>query len=352
MSRILIVTDAWHPQVNGVVRTLDTTVRTLRQLGHLVEVLAPDRFTPVPNFAYPEIPLCWPWPHRVQAVIHQFQPHHLHIATEGPIGVVVRQFAVNRGWRFSTSYHTKFPEYARHLIGLPETVGYRFLRWFHAASSSMMVATPSLEAELQSRGFRTPMRRWSRGVDLGLFRPRPRTETYPRPIQLYVGRVSAEKGLDDFLSLKSPGTKLVVGDGPARAELQAKYADAVFLGYRKGESLAAEYANADVFVFPSRTDTFGLVMIEAMACGVPVAAYPVTGPIDIVTNPRCGALRENLGEAITVALREGVREVCATEASRYTWASCTQQFLANVVERTASVVHDARRSCDNAASAP
>jgi glycosyltransferase involved in cell wall biosynthesis len=196
----------------------------------------------------------------------------------------------------------------------------------------MMVATPSLEKELIARGFRAPIRRWSRGVDLSIFRRRPKGDSpYPHPIMLYVGRVSHEKGIDDFLRLKSKGTKLVVGDGPARAELERKHPDAVFLGYRKGQALGEVYASADLFVFPSRTDTFGVVVIEALASGLPVAAYPVTGPMDIVTRPELGALDNDLGEAVRRALEEGKPEACAEEGSRYTWENCTKQFLGNLV---------------------
>ena len=210
----------------------------------------------------------------------------------------------------------------------------QFLKWFHGPSLCMMVATPSLEKELVSRGFASPVRRWSRGVDLGTFRPRPKADSpYPRPILLYVGRVSHEKGIDDFLKLKTAGTKLVVGDGPARAELERQYPDARFLGYRTGDALGAVYASADLFVFPSRTDTFGIVLIEALASGLPVAAYPVTGPIDIVTRDEHGALDTDLGRAVERALASGKPEACAEEGARYTWANCTQQFLGNLVPK-------------------
>jgi len=330
--RILIATDAWHPQVNGVVRTLDATARTLRGLGHAVEVVSPDGYPQLPVPFYPEIRVAVPVPGWVYDRAGRFDPDHVHIATEGPIGLAVRQFCAARGWRFSTSYHTRFPEYLRELAYVPEAVTYQFLKWFHNGASALMVATPSLEKELLARGFTAPVRRWSRGVDLSLFRPRPKPAVpYPRPVLLYVGRVSAEKGLDDFLRLPTPGTKVVVGDGPARAELQARYPGAVFLGYRKGEGLAAEYAAADLFVFPSKTDTFGIVLIEALASGLPVAAYPVTGPVDIVTHPGCGALDADLGAAVARALATGDPAACAAAGRRYTWEHCTGQFLANLV---------------------
>jgi glycosyltransferase involved in cell wall biosynthesis len=332
MARILIATDAWHPQVSGVVRTLETTARLLREWGHEVEVIEPTAFPSVPVPFYPEIPLCVMRPGRVYERVRDFDPTHVHISTEGPVGFWVRRFCRRMGWRFSTSYHTRFPEYLKRLAFVPEAATYRFLKWFHGTSSCMMVATPSLEKELFGRGFRPEMRRWSRGVDLATFRPRPKVATpYPRPILLYVGRVSHEKGIGDFLKLKTPGTKLVVGDGPARAALAREYPDAVFVGYRTGEPLAEVYAAADLFVFPSRTDTFGIVVIEALASGLPVAAYPVTGPMDIVTRDGLGALDADLGRAVERALATGDPAACAEEGGRYTWANCTLQFLDNLM---------------------
>jgi glycosyltransferase involved in cell wall biosynthesis len=330
--RILIATDAWHPQVNGVVRTLDTTVRTLRQMGHEVAVISPYGYRQIPIPFYPEIPLCWPWPNRVEATIRKFQPQHVHIATEGPIGLVVRHLCQVRGWNFTTSYHTKFPEYLRTMVGFSRRLSYWFLRRFHNSASAILAATPSLEAELKSRGFTSPIRRWSRGVDLNVFGSAVRIESvYPRPVLLYVGRVSAEKGIEDFLKLDTPGTKVIVGDGPARADLESRYPQAKFLGYRSGADLASCYASADLFVFPSKTDTFGLVMIEALACGLPVAAYPVTGPIDIVTNEQLGVIDDDLSLAIAKAQRTGNRAACIQEGRQYTWDRCTQQFLGNLV---------------------
>jgi glycosyltransferase involved in cell wall biosynthesis len=297
-----------------------------------VEVIEPTGFPQFPVPFYPEIPLCVMRPGRIYQRIWQFRPDHVHISTEGPLGLWVRQFCRRMGWRFTTSYHTRFPEYLKKLAYVPEVGTYAFLKWFHSRSAGMMVATPSLEKELLSRGFTPPVRRWSRGVDLSIFRPRPQVATpYPRPVLLYVGRVSHEKGIDDFLKLKTPGTKLVVGDGPARATLERQYPDAIFLGYRKGEALGEVYAAADVFVFPSRTDTFGIVVIEALASGLPVAAYPVTGPMDIITRDELGALDNNLAVAVERALRRGNPQACAEEGACYTWENCTRQFLANLV---------------------
>jgi glycosyltransferase involved in cell wall biosynthesis len=332
MARVLIATDAWHPQVSGVVRTLDTTSALLRTRGHAVEVIEPSAFPAIRVPFYPEIPLCTMRPGRVYERVAKFRPDHVHISTEGPIGFWVRRYCVRMGWNFTTSYHTRFPEYLKRLARVPEALTYRFLKWFHGRSSCMMVATPSLEKELVSRGFRAPIRRWSRGVDLGTFRPRAKAHAqYERPVMLYVGRVSHEKGIDDFLRLSAPGTKVVVGDGPARAELERKYPDAQFLGYRKGEALGAVYAASDLFVFPSRTDTFGIVVIEALASGLPVAAYPVTGPMDLVTRDEFGALDTDLGRAVERALAHGKPEACAAEGASYTWDRCTDQFFGNLV---------------------
>jgi glycosyltransferase involved in cell wall biosynthesis len=332
MSRILIATDAWHPQVNGVVRTLDATARTLRTLGCAVEVIEPGQFRSRAVPFYPEIRVALPDPGKIERCLLRFRPEFVHIATEGTIGWQVRRACRKRHWRFTTSYHTRFPEYLARLMHIPESFTYRIVRRFHAAASAMMVSTPSLEAELRSRGFAPPVCRWSRGVDLALFNPRPKSASeHPRPILLYVGRVSHEKGLEDFLKLSTPGTKVVVGDGPARAELQAKYPDAVFVGFRGGKALAEMYALADLFVFPSRTDTFGIVLIEALASGLPIAAYPVTGPIDIVVNEKLGALDADLGLAIERALATGEPKACVEAGRAYTWDACTRQFLANLV---------------------
>jgi glycosyltransferase involved in cell wall biosynthesis len=331
--RILIATDAWRPQVNGVVRTLETTARELAALGHAVEVVHPGRFASLPCPVYPEIRLALPGLSRVGRMISRFGPTSVHVATEGPIGLAVRHLCRRRRLRFTTSYHTRFPEYLHRFLRIPLGLSYDFLRWFHGASAAVMVATPSLEAELRGRGFTGRIARWSRGVDLRLFHPRPKT--WPadrRPIALYVGRVSAEKSVEEFLRLPLAGRKYVVGDGPQRAQLQREHPDAVFLGYLSGEALAEAYANADVFVFPSRTDTFGLVLVEALASGVPVAAYPVTGPIDIVTDERVGALDEDLGRAVERALRLGDPAACVALAQGYSWANSTRQFLGNLVE--------------------
>jgi len=339
VARILIATDAWHPQVSGVVRTLDATARVLREWGHAVEVVEPSPYWSIPFPFYRDVPMCLPRAGRINERILRFRPEHVHVATEGGIGLAVRRFCRNRGWRFTTSYHTRFPEYLRRLTHVPETITYRFMRWFHRASSACMVATGSLGRELSDRGFTAPIVSWSRGVDRDTFHPRPKFEIgYKRPFLLYVGRVSHEKGIDEFLRLRLPGTKFIVGDGPARKDLERKHAGAVFLGYRDGRELGAIYANADLFVFPSRTDTFGVVLIEALASGLPVAAHPVTGPGDIIANERLGALDQDLGRAVKLALARGDPAACAAEGRKYTWESSTRQFLANLVDSRVSVL--------------
>ncbi len=332
MARIILTTDAWYPQVNGVVRTIDMTARTLRDFGHTVEIIEPTGLLKVPIPFYQEITICFPRTGPLSKRILKFKPDHIHVTTEGPLGLAVRQFCRAREWKFSTSYHTKFPEYLKKLAFVPLRWSYKFLRWFHNGANPLMTATPSLEAELKRRRFTAPHKRWSRGVDAKLFRPRPKIEApFPRPILLYVGRVSAEKNVEAFLKLKTPGTKVIVGDGPHRAWLQKTYPDAKFLGYKTGEDLASCYAMADLFVFPSLTDTFGLVVIEALACGVPVAAFPATGPVDIIDRDVLGACDNDLGKAIERALATGQRDECIEEAKKYTWENCTREFIANLV---------------------
>lgn len=340
--KILIASDAWHPQVSGVVRTLDTTIHLLTDMGHTVRLIEPGMFANYPCPFYPEIRIAWPTTKRLYRILSDFAPDSIHIPTEATIGLWVRSYCLERGLAFTTSYHTKIPEYLSRMIWFPESASYSYLRWFHSKASTVMVATPSIEQELKAKRFRNRFARWSRGVNLDLFYPRPRT--YPaehRPVQTYVGRVSTEKGLEDFLNLKTPGKKYVVGDGPARAMLQAQFPDAVFLGKLSGEPLAEAFANSDVFVFPSKTDTFGLVILEALACGVPVAAYPAPGPIDILTDDRVGAMDDDLGKAVELALQRGQSEACVALARQYTWERCTEQFLSNLVPvRDAAVSSD------------
>src|SRR5215471_19260462 len=293
--RVLIVTDAWAPQVNGVVRTLEMLGRELRALGHEVRYATPEgRFT-IPLPTYSEIRLAI-FPRKgLEKVFREFAPDAVHIATEGTMGMSARAICLKHGIPFTTSFHTRFPEYVHARFSfISQSLVYRWLRWFHRPATAMMVATPSLKRELEGHGFHN-LRIWSRGVDVDHFhRIADATFPYPRPIWLYVGRVAVEKNIEAFLSLDLPGTKVIVGDGPARASLAQQYPEAAFKGALFGEELAAHFRSADVFVFPSRNDTFGLVLLEAMASGTPAAAYPVTGPIDVIAPGRSGVLHDDL----------------------------------------------------------
>jgi glycosyltransferase involved in cell wall biosynthesis len=325
--RILIVTDAWEPQVNGVVRTLQATIGELRKAGHEVGVVSPDLFRSLPCPSYPEIRLAFAGWRKVGRHIRTFGPQAIHISTEGPLGTAARRWCIRNKFPFTTAYHTRFPEYVAARLPVSPAFVWRFIRWFHRPARHIMVATRSLARELADQGLAQTML-WERGVDHALFRPdrapHPAYAGLARPIQLYVGRVAVEKNIGAFLAADRPGTKVIVGEGPALAELKALHPEALFLGKLGGEALASAYAGADVFVFPSRTDTFGLVIIEAMSCGTPVAAYPVPGPGDIVTGG-AGALDEDLGRAIDIALACDRADAEALGA-RYSWASCTTQF--------------------------
>ncbi|WP_447751813.1 glycosyltransferase family 4 protein [Sphingopyxis fribergensis] len=326
--KILIVTDAWEPQINGVVRTLQATIGELRGAGHEVGIVSPDLFRSFPCPSYPEIRLALAGWRKVGRHIRAFAPQAIHISTEGPLGMAARRWCIRNKFPFTTAYHTRFPEYVAARLPLSPDFVWRFIRWFHRPARHIMVATRSLARELAGQGLTQTMM-WERGVDHDLFRPdrapHPAFEALARPIQLYVGRVAVEKNIGAFLDNDRPGTKVVVGEGPALAELQAKYPETLFLGKLGGETLASTYAGADVFVFPSRTDTFGLVVIEALSCGTPVAAFPVPGPGDIVTE-EAGALDEDLGRAIDTALACDRADAAALGA-RYSWSSCTAQFV-------------------------
>ena len=326
---ILIVTDAWTPQVNGVVRTIGTVQREMQAMGARVEVIGPDRFRTVPLPTYPEIRLALEGAWRLDSMIEDLRPDCIHISTEGPLGFAARRYCLKRNKPFTTAYHTRFPEYVRDRAPVPLAMGYAMVRRFHRPSAAVMVATRSIERDLRARGFGN-LRRWTRGVDTELFRPRDKDFlSLPRPISLYVGRVAVEKNLEAFLKLDLPGTKLVVGDGPARADLERRYPQVHWAGSRSGEDLAKHYAAADVFVFPSRTDTFGLVLLEALASGLPVAAYPVAGPLDILEGSGAGVLDEDLKRAVEKALAVPP-ERCREHALRYSWRRSAEQFLANL----------------------
>ena len=341
-QRIAIVTDAWLPQMNGVVRTLTTTCEILREWGHQVDVISPEGFRSMACPTYPEIRLALALPGAVGRELARLDPDAVHIATEGPLGLAARRYCIKAGRPFSTAYHTQFPDYVAKRTGLSPDIFWRYIRWFHTPAERVMVATESIREELRAHGI-TQLHHWSRGVDLGCFTPEatPPGEyaELPRPIQLYVGRVAVEKNLEAFLGGSYPGSKVVVGDGPALAELQAKYPDAHFLGRRSGRELAGCYAGADVFVFPSRTDTFGLVVIEALACGTPVAAFPVAGPKDIVTDAT-GALSEDLDRAIAAALFCDRRD-CARYGAGFSWEAATRQFLAGLATEATELVAQA-----------
>jgi glycosyltransferase involved in cell wall biosynthesis len=327
--KIAIVTDAWLPQVNGVVRTLHTTVELLRQAGHDVTAIDPALFATFPCPSYPDIRIAWMPSKKLDQLLRDFEPNAIHIATEGTLGFAARKWCLRNDFPFTTSYHTQFPEYLRARYPIPLSFSYNMLRRFHGAAARTMVSTPSLEASLRTRGF-SNLVRWSRGVNIDLFKPYGKQHLdLPRPIALYAGRVAVEKNIEAFLQMAFAGTKVVVGDGPARQQLQQQYPDSKFLGFKHGEDLARTVAAADVFVFPSRTDTFGLVLLEAMACGVPVAAYPVTGPIDVVKHDVCGMLDDDLARAASTALTLKPDD-CRAHALEFTWQRSTEQFLGNL----------------------
>lgn len=336
-TSILIVTDAWTPQVNGVVRSLESTVGELMAMGVRVEILSPTEFPTIPCPSYPQIRLSLTHREAVRKRIVQHGCEHLHIATEGPLGLLAASAARRIGVPYTTSYHTRFPEYLAARWPLPVRWSYAWLRRFHNFGTGCMVATETLMQDLEGRGFRNLMR-WSRGVDADLFRPIGKSvlpDHLPRPIFITIGRVSIEKNIDAFLDLELPGTKVVVGDGPRLASMRRKYPDAVFTGEKLGEDLAELCASADVFVFPSRTDTFGLVLLEALSCGVPVAAFPVTGPRDILGDSGVGVLSEDLREAALSAL-DIPRERCREHALRFSWARSTREFMQNALAADAA----------------
>jgi len=325
LKRALIITDAWAPQTNGVVTTLQSVIRHLPEHGYAAEVIHPGLFESVPLPTYPEVRLARdPW--RLGRMIAELEPDAIHVVTEGPLGLWARGLLCRWLIPYTTSLHTKFPEYVAARTGLPAHIGYRYLRWFHRPALRTLCATESHRAELERRGF-GHLVVWGRGVDTDRFRPLPRMAR-ERPRLLYVGRVAVEKNLAAFLQLDAPGDKIVVGDGPARAELQRRYPDAIWRGYLHGDALVAEYADADVTVFPSVTDTFGLVLLESMACGTPVAAYPVTGPRDVVRPGLTGALCDDLGRAVTVALQLD-RSACRAYAETQNWSTVAARLAAN-----------------------
>jgi glycosyltransferase involved in cell wall biosynthesis len=327
--RILIATDAWHPQVNGVVRTLTSLARSASALGAEVEFLTPDGFPSIGVPTYPGLRIALPNRREIARRIEAASPDAIHIATEGPIGWAVRAYCLRRKLAFTTSYTTRFPEYIAVRSIIPAWFSYAVLRHFHAAAATTMVATASLRQELSARGFRK-LGFWTRGVDTELFRPDDVAELdLPRPIFMTVGRVAVEKNLEAFLALNLPGSKVVIGGGPQKALLERRYPNASFLGEKTGADLTAHLAAADVFVFPSLTDTFGVVQLEALACGTPVAAFPVTGPLDVIADHPVGALDTDLRRACIRALGMS-RETCRSFALERSWENSARQFIGNL----------------------
>ncbi|MGC1522653.1 MAG: glycosyltransferase family 1 protein [Steroidobacteraceae bacterium] len=327
--RIMIVTDAWYPQTNGVVSTLAQTAAWLGRFGHEVRLITPRDFRSVACPTYPEIRLSLLPYAKLERSILAFAPQALHIATEGPLGLAARRFCGRRRMPFTTSYHTQFPQYLRARFPVPTALSYRALGWFHGAAVRCMVSTASVRLDLESHGFDN-LATWRRGVDTEVFKPYPKDFlSLPRPIAAYVGRVAVEKNIDAFLQMPWNGSKIVIGDGPERPRLGRQYPEATFAGYRFGEDLAKHLSAADVMVFPSKTDTFGLVNLEAMACGVPVAAYPVTGPIDVVNDGVTGALDLDLAAAAARALNLDP-QACREQALKSGWDVCSREFEGNL----------------------
>ena len=328
--KIAIVTDAWSPQINGVVYTLKKTISELTCMGHQVAIINPSDFMTFPMPGYPEIRLSLFPGRKMSRMLDVFRADAIHISTEGPLGKAARNYCLKHGLQYTSAYHTRFPEYLRLRIPVPLSWSYSYMRRFHNSSSATMVATASLETELHDRGF-INLKRWSRGVDTDLFRPlKKKKSTGERPVAVYLGRVAIEKNIRAFLDLDISVSKHIIGDGPAMNELKDQYPDIHFAGYKTGEDLVMHLASADVMVFPSLTDTFGLVLIEAMACGVPVAAYPVTGPKDIIENGVNGWVDGDLAYAIEKALTVSPQS-CRSFAEKFSWERATKQFASNLV---------------------
>ena len=330
--RIVIATDAWAPQVNGVVTTLGHTRDELQQQGHEVLMITPEGRRTVPCPTYPEIRITLFAARDIRRQLDEFQPHCIHIATEGPIGFMVRSYCLKQRLQFTTAYHTQFPEYVRARVPIPVALTTRLIRWFHRPATRTMVPTESMRRILEERGFENVVL-WTRGVQTDVFNADdPVSYELPKPIWVYTGRVAVEKNIEAFLDLELPGSKVVIGDGPDRQRLTAKYPDCRFLGYKFGRELARHVAGADVFVFPSKTDTFGIVMLEAMACGLPIAAFPVTGPVDVVQHGVTGMLNNDLGRACELALKLDPED-CRRYAESRSWRSSTLQFASHLAQQ-------------------
>ncbi|PKL96378.1 MAG: alpha-mannosyltransferase [Gammaproteobacteria bacterium HGW-Gammaproteobacteria-8] len=341
--KILLVTDAWMPQVNGVVRSLSTIRDELILMGHQVSVVSPEGRRTLPCPGYPEIRLTLRPRRALAEALNADRPDAIHIATEGPLGWAARRICRARGLRFTTSYHTRFPEYLRVRAPVPLRLSYGFMRRFHSAAERTLVRTETQRKLLAERGFRN-LAIWPGAVDTSVFRPGPKDALdLPRPISMYMGRVAPEKNIEAFLDLDLPGSKVVIGGGPSLERYRGRYPNVHFLGYQHGEKLAETLAAADVFVFPSRTDTLGLVMLEAMACGVPVAAFPVPGPIDVVTDGATGALDEDLREAVFRALAIP-GEACVEYAADFSWRASAERFVTMLLPAEAGPAPDAGRA--------
>tara|TARA_E500000331_G_scaffold67966_1_gene62584 strand:- start:5461 stop:6453 length:993 start_codon:yes stop_codon:yes gene_type:complete len=325
----MIVTDAWAPQVNGVVRTLDNTIRELKRRGHAVLVISPDLFKTVSCPGYPEIRLALFTKSKIKSLWNHFLPEALHIATEGPLGLAMKRYAERREIPYTTAYHTRFPEYLKSYFNCPLWITYTYLRWFHSKSKNVMVPTPTILRELSARGI-SELSIWARGVETDVFKPQRLEKNNDTTVFLYVGRISSEKNISAFLKLDLPGEKWVVGDGPLLETYKHEYPDIQFFGAKKKTELVSFYNQADVFVFPSKTDTFGLVMLEAMACGTPVAAYPVASPIDVIHNGESGAMDEDLKQACLLA-QEVPRENVRRYAQNWSWKQSTDSFESYLV---------------------
>ncbi|MGH8474621.1 MAG: glycosyltransferase family 4 protein [Methylococcales bacterium] len=328
--KIALISDAWHPQINGIVTTLSNIREALEKLGHEVQLLHPGLFKTYPCPGYPEVGLAFLCGPKLRLLLKAFKPDAIHIATEGPVGYAARRYCRHRGFSYTTAFHSRFPEYLNMRVGFPTLISRAYLRWFHRKSHAVMVSTESLQKELAGRGFRN-LKNWPRGVDTELFKPRDKAFLQdPRPIFMYTGRVAIEKNIEDFLRLRLPGSKYVVGDGPRREELQRRYPEVRFTGYKKASELACYMAAADALVFPSRTDTFGLVLLEALASGIPVAAYPVPGPADVVRDARVGVLDPDLGKAALQCLCLDSNQ-CRSYALQFSWQDSARRFVEHLV---------------------
>lgn len=327
MNRLLLITDAWMPQINGVATTYKSIVPMLEGHGIEAKIIHPDLFRTVPT-TYPDVRFALVRKRTIHSIIKSFKPTTIHIGVEGPLGIQAKRLCDKLNFKYTTSFHTKYAEYMKEHFGIPTVFGWKCLKWFHSKSSNILVPTDSLITELSERGFRN-LSKWTRGVDTDLFHPR--SKTMEGTILTYVGRVSKEKNIRAFLDVNVDGTKVVVGDGPELTALKKEYPNVVFLGMLTGEPLAQAYANSDVFVFPSKTDTFGIVILEALASGVPVASYNVTGPKDILTEPGIGFMHADLEIAITNALKQGDKKACVTFAQHQSWKKVGTDFVKSLI---------------------